>query len=216
MTQHHGSAADFAALKGMRPFDEFEITSGAGAGNVYRHYGQAGWLKISSGGTAHVADPDNLPGIATYRWVSVTGDTASTLAGSGCATYTVAVHSPVIDSIRIVSGQAALLALVVAGTANLVIRAALDAGNDAAALALLPDTFPASSRSDNAGQIRSFTLVAKVVSAALDANRVVILELPPNIGDLLHVSATGITRLDFVHELAGVVLQFGIAAVEAV
>lgn len=167
-------------------------------------------------GSTHVADPNNLPGIATYRWISVTGDTASTLAGSGCATYTVAVHSPVIDSIRIVSGQAALLTLVVAGTANLVCRVALDAGNDAAALALLSDTFPTSSRSDNAGQIRSFTLVAKVISAALDTNRAVILELPENINELLKVSSAGITRLDFVHELAGVVLQFGIAAVEAI
>ena len=55
MTQHHGSAADFAAFKGMRPFDEFEITSGAGAGNTYRYYGQYGWGQTSSGGTPLVS-----------------------------------------------------------------------------------------------------------------------------------------------------------------
>ena len=59
MTQHHGSAADFAAFKGMRPFDEFEITSGTGAGDTHRYYGQYGWVQTISAGAANV-EPTQL------------------------------------------------------------------------------------------------------------------------------------------------------------
>lgn len=165
-------------------------------------------------GVGYVGDGNNMPGLAQTRWVTVVGDTVPTLAGSGCITYINNAYSVKIDSVRITAGNAALLALVVAGTANLVVRAAIDAASDAAALDLLPDAFPSSSLSINAGQIRSFVLTAKVVSAALDANRVVILELPYPVD--LEISLDGILRLDFVHDLTGVTLQFGVSAVEAV
>jgi len=88
-------------------------------------------------GAAKVSDAANPQGIARTRYVSVTGDTAPIVATSGVLTYTApGARGHVINSVRIVSGHAELLALVVAGTANLDVRVGIDNANDADALAL--------------------------------------------------------------------------------
>jgi len=166
-------------------------------------------------GAAVVSDTANPQGIVRTRYVSVTGDTAPIVATSGVLTYTApGARGHVINSVRIVSGHAALLALVVAGTANLDVRVGIDNASDAAALALLPDTYPSSSATTDHGQIEAFSLIPIIVSAVLDATRVVYLKLPAR---KVYLDVTSpITRLDFVHELAGVVLQFQVSAVEEV
>lgn len=75
MTQHHGSAADLSALKGMKPFDEFIITSGiTGVGNVYEYRGGiAGWVLISRADGAGFVANVGINGTPQTQTVTNTG-----------------------------------------------------------------------------------------------------------------------------------------------
>jgi hypothetical protein len=166
---------------------------------------------------AHVTD--GQVGIARSRMLTVIGDTAPTTAGTGSIPYEGAgVRGVVFDSVFVpAASHAALLALVVAGATNLTVRVALNAANDATALLLLPDTFPATGAATSANElmeVRTFNLLVTIIPAALDAGRAVQLSIAGGSKDL-DIGAP-ITRLDVVHELTGVTLQFGVFAVEGV
>ena len=208
MTQHHGSAADFAALKGMRPFDEFEITSGSGAGNTYRYYGQYGWAQTSTAGAALVYDTANPSGIGLKFWLDVVAATLPTEAGSGCILHTNGFRNPKISSVMVSAGTVPLTAI------NTTVRWCF-AESDAAAAILLPTTFPSGLSSNQAFDSGSFNLIPQYVpdTEAAGDLRVCQLVLPP---DLEIQTSAAVTRFYMAHNITGVTLIFGIGAVEEV
>ena len=177
---------------------------------LYRRNPDGTYTKITSGGATHVTD--GLSGVARNRFISATTGTLPTLAGSGCATWvSPGVRGVVIDSVRVISGTLSL-----AANADLTVRYAVDAANDAAAAILLPATPNTSSATADVGQVGSFCLQALMVpdTEAAGDLRVVQLILPAPV--YIDVSDP-ILRLDLIHNIGTtVVLQFGIRALEAV
>lgn len=106
MTQHNGSAADQSALKGMKPFDEFIVTSGAGVGNKYEFRGEAGWVQthdasgaalvsVDKTGAAHcrnIAAAATTYNVSTNRCTYTAGEAVTELE-IGCVNTTPAAYS---------------------------------------------------------------------------------------------------------------------------
>ena len=167
-------------------------------------------FKISGAGLVTLVDQlgveitslGGVTGLARNRFISATTGTLPTLAGSGCAVWLPpGARGIVINSVRVVSGT-----LPTAANADLTVRYAVDAANDAAAAILVPVTPNASSATADIGQVDSFCLDIRQLTG-------VVMRMDPVYIDV----SAGITRLDLIHNIGTtLVLQFGIRAVEKV
>jgi len=160
-------------------------------------------------GATLVADPNNPAGMMVTHFINVEPATAPVAGTSGAITYSAPVVNPTITSVYLTSGDVIALA-----ATNWVIRVAIGSANDAAAAIALPTTFPTGAQTAVTGQVFSFNL--KPVSLA-DTEAAGDLRLFQIYIDPIEipVSGSGISRLDFAHNLAaGMTLVFGVTAVE--
>lgn len=182
-----------------------ELTVGS---TTYRWNGSS-FDVVSIGGAALVND--SFRGIARTRWVSVVAGTAPIAGTSGCITFTNPVFGVKVTSMMVSAGTMPLTAV------NPVMRVAIDAANDAAALILLPTIFPSASTTADAGQITSFNIPFVYVPDTEAAGELRVGQINfPTSGIEIPVSRDGIYRLDFGHNVTGMTFIVGVTALEAV
>jgi hypothetical protein len=153
----------------------------------------------------------DVTGVAHNRVIQVNHDTAPTAAGTGTATWSglTGVKGLSVYGVRLAVGSA----VVPLTATDFTVRYAIGATDDAVAALLLPSVIAHDANSD-IGDVGRFNLVPVILTAALDAGRVIFLTLPSPI--FIDISEP-ILRLDFRHAIGtGVNIEFLVTAVEEV
>lgn len=168
--------------------------------------------EMTAEGATVVSDAADARGFARTRFIDVVASTLPTIAGSGTIIFPNPVRAITIQSVMVSAGSVPLTAI------NTVIRYAYGAINDGAAALLLPTAFPGGDPTAEGMQIGSLNLIPVYLPDYNDAGavdqRICQLVLPPNNKEITLES--GVSRFDLAHNITGVTLIFGIAAVEEV
>ena len=155
--------------------------------------------EIPWGGVGNAALVTTGAGIRTTRWIDVECGTAPTVAGSGTITWDWPVFGIRVESALLVTTDVLPLTAF-----NPVVRWAAGAANDAAALIMLPTTFPSGDPTAEWFQTGSFNLTPAYIPDYNDAGaadqRIALLNLPA-VGVEIPVTSDGVERVDFAHNL---------------
>ena len=167
------------------------------------------WLSGLVNGAALVST--EKAGVIRTRWIDVVAATAPTIAGSGTVTFAEPVFGVWVTSMMVSAGTLPLTAI------NPVMRVGIDAANDAAALIMVPTTFPSGDPTADAGQITSFNIPLVYVGDTEAAGELRVAQINfPTEGLEIPVSSDGILRLDFGHNMTGITFILGIRTLEGI